>query len=429
MHNSRAEKVCFVFTKQFPFGIQEAYLLDEAPFLASYFDKVYYVPHAEFKFDSKQLRIELNDRISVININSNVNSLAFLERCRSVGIILAILISDFFTSREKGKTIRRSFQNMLRLYHYYASSRVLASFIDRHREDEKVFYHYWLHDGLIIQKMVQGIWNNNLGFTIARAHSLDLYHKNWPLKSYLPYERIKFFMADHVTSISHHGWQHMVSTFPSRSGYFSHRPLGVIEIESEINEEKIPDSLVVTVSWVSHLKRLDRVLKLMTALPRNFKWIHIGSGDEVILANLELECQKRQIQFEAKGYLPKPEVYAFFKCHKVAFFCNMSIWEGVPVSLMESAMLGIPMIVSDIPGNREIVNEENGWVVNGDEWSEELITEILSVSNDPDRWKNKSRAARKTFDLKYNALKNYTSFYDFVMSESAKFSAANKKII
>jgi glycosyltransferase involved in cell wall biosynthesis len=426
MHNSGAEKVCFVFTKQFPFGIQEAYLLDEAPFLANHFDKVYYVPHAEFKFDSKQLRIDLSDRISVININSNVPSLGFVDRLKSVGAILSVLILDFITSREKWKTLRRCFQNMLRLYHYFASARVLASFIAQHRNDEKVFYHYWLHDGLIIQKFAQGVWNDNLGFTIARAHSLDLYHKNWPLKSYLPYERIKFYMANHVASISHHGWQHMISTFPSRAPYFSHRPLGVIEIDSVKSEVKGPEALVVTVSWVSHLKRLDRVLNLMTALPRNFKWVHIGSGDEAILSHIELECRQRQIQFESKGYLPKPEVYSFFKKQKAAFFCNMSIWEGVPVSLMESAMLGIPMIVSDIAGNREIVNQENGWVVNGDEWPEELVTEILSVFNDSNQWENKSLAARKTFDLKYNALKNYTSFYEFVMSESAKFKKTSE---
>jgi glycosyltransferase involved in cell wall biosynthesis len=422
MHNSGGKKVCFVFTKQFPFGIQEAYLLDEAPFLAQYFDHVYYVPHAEFKFNSQQLRIELNDHIEVVNLNSNVNSLGVMARIKSVGAILSLLAWDVCTSREKGKTIRKSFQNMLRLYHYFASARILRSIIKRHEHDEKVFYHYWLHDGMIIQKLAQGVLNENAGFTIARAHSLDLYHKNWPLKSYLPYEKIKFYMADHVASISYHGWKHMENTFPDRAMHFSHRPLGVLDLEWNKERKGHPEALIVTVSWVSQLKRLDRVMCLMEALPKNFKWVHIGSGDDEIIKNIQSRCELNQVQFEALGYLPKQEVYSFFKSHHVAFFCNMSIWEGVPVSLMEAAMLGIPMIVSDIPGNREIVeHQENGWVVSGDDWSAEVVSEIVSTFENEEKWKQKSQAARNTFDLKYNALKNYTSFYDFVKEESSKW--------
>jgi glycosyltransferase involved in cell wall biosynthesis len=113
--------------------------------------------------------------------------------------------------------------------------------------------------------------------------------------------------------------------------------------------------------------------------------------------------------------LSKPAVYRFFQENQVTFFCNMSVWEGVPVSLMEAAMLGVPMIVSDIPGNKEVVDGENGWVVSGEDWSEQIVRDIVNAYEQPNIWRSMSHAARATFDLKYNAKKNYTSFYEDIL--------------
>ena len=415
MPDSKRETVCFVFTKQFPFGIQEAYLLDEAPFLAQYFDRVVYVPHAEFRFEEKELRIELNEKIQVLNVNTQLPQLGVFARIRCLGPILYILLYDWFTSRERMKTFGRLYQNTMRLMHYSASASVLKKALGSSTEAVKVFYHYWLHDGLIIQKLAQGVTQPNVGYTIARAHSLDLYHKNWPLRSYLAYERVKINMCDTVASISRHGWEHLVQTFPALQEKFVHRSLGVQDVGLPAVNQGHTEPLIVTVSWITQLKRLDRVLALMKALPRSFRWVHIGSGDEKILAAIRAEAEQSGVAFEAKGYLSKPAVYRFFQENQVTFFCNMSVWEGVPVSLMEAAMLGVPMIVSDIPGNKEVVDDENGWVVSGEDWSEQIVREIVNAYEQPNIWRSMSQAARATFDLKYNAKKNYTSFYEDIL--------------
>jgi colanic acid/amylovoran biosynthesis glycosyltransferase len=421
MPNTKLTTVCYVFTKQFPFGIQESYLLDEAPFLAEYFDRVVYVPYAEFRFEKKELRIELTEKIRVLNVNTQLPRLGVFARIRTLWPIIYILFFDLFTSRERLKTFSRLYQNALRLFHYSVSAIVLKRSVKAAKEEKLVFYHYWLHDGMIIQKLAQGVLQLNWGYTIARSHSLDLYHKDWPLRSYLAYERVKVNMCDMVSSISYHGWKHLCKTFPALKEKFVHRPLGVHHLGLTAVKFGHPEPLIVTVSWITQLKRLDRVLALMKALPRTFRWVHIGSGAENILSEIQSETERVGINFEAKGYLSKPEVYKFFQEHSVAFFCNMSVWEGVPVSLMDAAMLGIPMIVSDIPGNKEVVDGKNGWVVSGDDWSEEMVREIVNAYEQPNIWRAMSESARATFDLKYNAVKNYTSFYDFVKEESSKW--------
>ena len=41
---------------------------------------------------------------------------------------------------------------------------------------------------------------------------------------------------------------------------------------------------------------------------------------------------------------------------------SASLSDGSSVSLMEAMASGLPVLVSDIPGNREWVTEENGWL-------------------------------------------------------------------
>ena len=420
MPNEGSKKICFIFTKQFPFGIKESYLLDEVPFLKQYFDFIYFIPYAEFGFDKSQMRIKLSKQEKVIYLNEAIPSLSLTEKIHAAFAILTILWLDFFTSRERFNTFRRFYQNALRLYHYFACSRALLEYMRLHQKDQITFYHYWLHDGMIIQKFAQGIWRRNFGFTISRAHSLDLYHKNWPLKSYLPYESIKFRMADHVASISKHGLRHINCTFPDIVSKFSYRPLGVIDVTSGKLDYTLPQPLILSISWISELKRLDRILELMTELPREFKWVHIGNGDVNILNKLKIQCDALNIQFEAKGYLSKQEVYDFFTQNRVTYFCNMSVWEGVPVTLMEAAMFGIPMIVSNIDGNKEVVEHgQNGWIVEGENWPNELIAEIAEVAGDERKWMQRSKSARQTFVHKYNADQNYNEFYRFLLEKSA----------
>ena len=53
-----------------------------------------------------------------------------------------------------------------------------------------------------------------------------------------------------------------------------------------------------------------------------------------------------------------------FKENDVDFYINRSLSEGMSFALMEAMSLSIPVICSSIPGNLEIVNSENGYILN-----------------------------------------------------------------
>ena len=44
-------------------------------------------------------------------------------------------------------------------------------------------------------------------------------------------------------------------------------------------------------------------------------------------------------------------------------FLLNSLWEGLPISILEAMSIGLPIIASNIKGNNELVSEQNGWLI------------------------------------------------------------------
>ncbi len=48
---------------------------------------------------------------------------------------------------------------------------------------------------------------------------------------------------------------------------------------------------------------------------------------------------------------------------KYDVFLLNSLWEGLPISILEAMSVGLPVIASNIKGNNELINEDNGWLI------------------------------------------------------------------
>ena len=55
------------------------------------------------------------------------------------------------------------------------------------------------------------------------------------------------------------------------------------------------------------------------------------------------------------GYLPAASVWALMK--KASVFVSLSAYEGCPNTVMEAMACGCPLVLSDIPAHREILDE------------------------------------------------------------------------
>lgn len=90
-------------------------------------------------------------------------------------------------------------------------------------------------------------------------------------------------------------------------------------------------------------------------------------------------------------------------------FVLPSLWEGMPLAILEALSCGVPCVVSDIPGNNDLITEDfNGSLFSpGD--TESLIKKIISYITEPERLSKQSIASRSFIENGYSLeLRNNT---------------------
>ena len=137
---------------------------------------------------------------------------------------------------------------------------------------------------------------------------------------------------------------------------------------------------IVSCSTVNPNKQLHRLLKVIASwktIP--LIWTHIGEGPDFVGLSREAELIMRKnpnVLIRLLGYKSNAYVHSFYVENSVDLFINISLIEGLPVSLMECMAYGIPAIATDVGGNKEIVNSETGFLI-PQSFSDELLLDIL----------------------------------------------------
>ena len=98
-------------------------------------------------------------------------------------------------------------------------------------------------------------------------------------------------------------------------------------------------------------------------------------------------------------------------------FLNVSISEGIPVSIMEALSFGIPTIATNVGGTKEIVfDKRNGFLLPVDFELTQLVDYIMDIYNDVSSSKCLFRhEARKSWRENYSADVNYPHFLSTYM--------------
>ena len=121
------------------------------------------------------------------------------------------------------------------------------------------------------------------------------------------------------------------------------------------------DFLFVTVARFNFQKGYDILIKAIvlvkdTVKKHKCRFIFVGDGSE-------FEKMKRLSQtLSVSEYITflgaRIDVYDFLRVGDVCLL--PSRWEGLPIVLLETGLLKVPVIASDTYGNREIIKEKNG---------------------------------------------------------------------
>jgi L-malate glycosyltransferase len=98
--------------------------------------------------------------------------------------------------------------------------------------------------------------------------------------------------------------------------------------------------------------------------------------------------------------------------HMADLYISPSHVDGSSVTLMEALASGLPCLVSDIPGNREWIEDGvNGWLFR-DRDVDDLAEKILSAIKNRKSFKKIGEAARKTAEQKADWRKNFGKLLD-----------------
>jgi glycosyltransferase involved in cell wall biosynthesis len=132
-------------------------------------------------------------------------------------------------------------------------------------------------------------------------------------------------------------------------------------------------------------------------------------GDGPLRKSMENEVASQYLSaITFKGWLTREETLSAMK--QAAFMITPSVWyEGFPMSIAEAFACGTPVLCSRLGGMREIVEDKRTGLHFNSGDAEDLAAKVEWAWSQPDRMAEMGRAARKEYEARYTAEKNYST--------------------
>jgi glycosyltransferase involved in cell wall biosynthesis len=413
-----------LFSKQYPFGKKETYIHNEISELLQQFEKIHIVP-VDYYGDGSDIGYQLDhNRISIQLVNAPTNQTFSYKLRKNVRCLFTVL-KEMIYGRDGYNHLLHFRSAMANAKVCYDQANVLYNglFADGKK---RVMYSYWFHRSVVTAAFLTSYFKPGMPL-IGRAHSSDLYHKDWnsiiQLEKFpfMPFEWFKVSAVNRVYAITDHGAAHFKKIFPNWSAKFGVARLGVAD-PNRMNP--LHDSSVfrlVTCSGITRNKRILRMPGVLAQLKEQLaargmnqtvQWVHIGSATEENMHAIRNDMKSHGVEdmCDLKGWMNQDQIRNYYESVQVNVFLNISRAEGLPVSVMEAFSYGIPAIVTATVGNPEIVDESCGTVIPVDFNDDELVSEIMRLMLNPslqDEWRS---GALNKFQRDYNASKNYRDF-------------------
>lgn len=137
--------------------------------------------------------------------------------------------------------------------------------------------------------------------------------------------------------------------------------------------------LVCTIAEYIKRKNYKTMLKTMAKLPKNVKFIACGTG--VLFDKMKKYVKKLHIEDRVflAGY--RKDVNNVLAASDIFFLPSYS--EGLTLSIIEAMNFGLPVVTSDVRGNRDLIENGKGGYVCGADDSGKFAEKIMTLANNP----------------------------------------------
>jgi glycosyltransferase involved in cell wall biosynthesis len=406
-----SNKILILFTDGYPYDSSDIHMEKEMGFLFKAFDKIYiFCQHV-----STEIVYELPSNTTVFSAPFTLKGFQKLKIFRFIfSSVFIEEIGFMITQLLLFPTFRRIKYLLSEINKAYVLQKLVIDKIEFefHEENHIYIYSFWNN----YKAMTSAFLKKRFPFvkSFSRAHGWDVYFERMP-GNYLPGKSFLLKNLDAIYYISEHGYLYSRKKF----GNFPNLKISRLGTFNEIvpDFKKGPNPLhLVSCSYIVPLKRLELIIQALSTIDGNYsiKWTHIGDGplaSKMKSLATDVLYSKKNISYHFTGHIPNNEVLDFLRTNNVNLFINVSTTEGIPVTIMEAMSCGIPCIATAVGGTPEIVNNENGFLLNSNPSPEEIAKNILEYYNLNEEGTTKKRksAYQMWFD-NYNAGKNYQDF-------------------
>jgi len=415
-----------IILKDYPYKRGEPYFHREIRTLAEHFDEIILFSR-HVCAENEQFHFEVPKGIRVVNIGVHQNWRTKLSTV--VSAIVAGGVRRVLSDLRDGKTpvnwltikTALAYDDMAKLH-----GKAIESALEGmgRKRNEFIWYSYWCDEAAhLIAKWRE---TKHISWAMSRTHNFDIYPERHP-NAYLPYRSFIADNLDAIVCISEHGQHFLQKRHPASKEKIKVGRLGVEELPQIQLEARQPLRLL-SLSNIVPIKNMEAIIQALArweGIPVH--WHHIGGGTDdpyelSILKSASEKLNKRSnVDFTFHGFVHPAEVMGKIAEMKPHALINSSYFEGIPVSMMEVASLGIPIIGPHVCGVPEIVVDgKNGFTFHPID-AEQLLASITKLVNlSDDEYGIMCRRSREIQQNLFSASKNYHLFADFLLSLSKK---------
>lgn len=221
-----------------------------------------------------------------------------------------------------------------------------------------IAYSYWFDSAASAISCLRS--ENKILKSFCRAHGWDLYEER--IVHPLRYDDL--LCIDTVFCVSKFGMNYLKDMFSDFAYKITYSYLGTefgkyIPVDFECIE-------FVSCSYIVPVKRVSLIAQSVMFVAEKhkniyFKWTHFGGMVDMDLLNHTSSCSSN-ITIHFAGDVDNKDIIRYYM-KGVHLFINLSVSEGLPVSIIEALSCSIPVLATRVGGNPEAINENFGALV------------------------------------------------------------------
>jgi glycosyltransferase involved in cell wall biosynthesis len=151
------------------------------------------------------------------------------------------------------------------------------------------------------------------------------------------------------------------------------------------------------------------------------KLLMVGNGD------MEKECksyvEKHKLSSEVVFLDFRKDVPALLSAIDV--YCLPSLWEGMPIGLLEAMSIGLPCIATPVDGTKELIEDGSNGLFVQQQNQQDLASKLISIASDRQKRESLARNARAKIAT-YFDLEKMVADIEIVYIKSAATTISNK---